>query len=142
MFGFAKRIVHRGDDVGDIRSHVLGDRFSDFEKAEPFPARPKQIDYPQPMQSSPYQQNYQEPFEPNQDAMFENRYGEPSPLAPFAEPAKLGTMDRTAEKASRDYDILDRINLIESQVAAIRSMSETINERLKNIEVKLGTRRY
>jgi chaperonin cofactor prefoldin len=36
---------------------------------------------------------------------------------------------------------MDRLNLIESQLAAIRSMTETINERLKNMESRLGLQR-
>jgi chaperonin cofactor prefoldin len=36
---------------------------------------------------------------------------------------------------------MDRLNLIESQIAAVRSMTETINERLKNMESKLVMQR-
>ena len=46
------------------------------------------------------------------------------------------------DESSRNYDILDRLNIIEAQLSAIRSQTETINERLKNMEMKLGPRRY
>ncbi len=44
-------------------------------------------------------------------------------------------------KPSSNYDILDRLSLIEAQLSAIRSQTETINERLKNMEVRLTGRR-
>ena len=44
---------------------------------------------------------------------------------------------------SKDYDVMQRLDVIESQLQAIRSQTETINERLKNLEFKLtGGRRY
>ena len=139
MLGFLKKVVHRGEDYDDIRSHVLGERMG-YDSA-PEPSR-IQLE-PQPYQPGypPVQQPPPLPEPPELEPRFESRYGESSApqLSGFGEPAQLSS---TAERTSRDYDILDRLNLIESQVAAIRSMSETINERLKNIEAKLGTRRY
>lgn len=143
MLGFLKRVVHRGEDLNDIRSHVLGDKYS--YEPEPFPQQQR----PQTIKAQlalPEQQPYQQPYgqyeneAPLPEPGFESRYGESSaPLSSFNEPSQLG---RSADKASRDYDILDRLNLMESQIAAIRSMTETINERLKNIDAKLSTRRY
>lgn len=39
------------------------------------------------------------------------------------------------------YELFDRIAVIEAQLTAIRSQSETINERLKMLDIKLS-RRY
>jgi len=39
------------------------------------------------------------------------------------------------------YELFDRISVIEAQLTAIRSQTETINERLKMLDIKL-TRRY
>ena len=39
------------------------------------------------------------------------------------------------------YELLDRLSIIEAQLTAIRSQTETINERIKLMEIRL-TRRY
>ena len=57
-------------------------------------------------------------------------FEEPSPATPV-----------TAE-VSKNYEIMDRLNIIEAQLSAIRSQTETINERLKNLEMRLQGRRY
>lgn len=40
------------------------------------------------------------------------------------------------------YEIMDKLNFLEAQISAIRSQTELINERLKNMEARLGTRRW
>ena len=103
------------DDVEDIRSSVLGD----FRMAEhPQPDFPRRTEAPA----------WDEPF-------------------PRDEPPGFSTIDTRQDQrfppqqSGRDYDIMDRLSLIESQLSAIRSQTETINERLKNMERSLG-RRY
>ncbi len=54
-----------------------------------------------------------------------------------------GPYEKGFRGPSKDYDVLQRLDVIESQLQAIRSQTETINERLKNLEFKLtGGRRY
>lgn len=128
MMGWLKNRVRKRDydDLEDIRSSVVG---QDFRNPEPdFPraaARP-----PEAAAFDPIERHFGE-FEPRFEqppgfSTVDTRYPEQSPVS---------------ERSSRDYDILDRLNLIESQLSAIRSQTETINERLKNMEAKL-TRRY
>jgi|SRR3989344_2930118 len=66
------------------------------------------------------------PF-PSRESRFDPRLGEP--VEPFP------------ERKEGNYEVIDRLNFIENQLAAIKSQTETINERLKNLELKLG-RRY
>jgi hypothetical protein len=149
MLGFLRRVRHRGDDIDDVRSHVLGERFSpelepmaqpeSFMRPEPFvpapPAGRQRFDLGQP---ADYQPSYQQYGNEAEQPAFESRYGEGSN---FGFPPGGQQLGRTAEKVSRDYDVADRLQLIESQLSAIRSMTETINERLKNLEAKLGLQR-
>lgn len=116
MLGWLKRKRKDYDDMEDIRSNVLG---SDLMRSAPEP------DFP--LERPPKAVGFDEP-----------RFQEPPGFSTintrFSEYPEIKQKDR-------DYDILDRLNLIESQLAAIRSQTETINERLKNLETKL-TRRY
>jgi len=41
-----------------------------------------------------------------------------------------------------NYEVMDRLAFIENQLTAIKSQVELVNERLKNIDAKIGTRRY
>ena len=129
MMGWLKNKVHRqNDDLEDIRSSVLGNDFTrnpepDFPRPD-FPRSPPldrgRIEVP----------SFDEPFrrdEPPGFSSIDTRF-----------PDQPTMNDRGR---SDSYDIIDRLNLIESQLSAIRSQTETINERLKNLETKL-TRRY
>lgn len=114
------RILRRRDDEfapADIRSHVLGERFA------PEPAGTVDVPEFPDVRSTKWQRGYSEgPAD----------FG-PEPLAPRLEPA-------LPEKEG-SYEIIDRLNVIEAQLQAIRSQTETINERLKNMEFRMG-RRY
>ena len=123
MFDFIKR-HKRDDDFGDIRSNVVG---RDFDEPD-FPAA-RRFDSP-PRGPPP---GFEDPLEPRR---FDDRQR-------FDEPQGFGSIDMSRqERAPRgDYDVTDRLNLIESQLAAIRSMTETINERLKNMESRMGLQR-
>ncbi len=78
-------------------------------------------------------------------------WNEPMP-APWNEPAKPGWKEPLSlenderepvsfedERSSRE--IIDRLSFIENQLSAIKSQTETINERLKNMDMKID-RRY
>jgi hypothetical protein len=119
--GIKDRLFRRGgDDFSDIRSHVLGE-----------PAIPESE-----MPSTKYDAPFKDTAEPGLEPFEVDKVPERKPL---------GFDDYTPEpprQETRDYDILDRLNMIEAQLSAIRSQTETINERLKNMEVRLGGRRY
>ncbi|MBI4174628.1 MAG: hypothetical protein HY517_03210 [Candidatus Aenigmarchaeota archaeon] len=124
MFGALKRLRRKDadSDFEDIRSSVVGD----------FRGLP-----PEPQPDFPRAPAWDDPVSPPP------RYNEPR----FDEPPGFSSIDVrqdqrfVAQDRGDKYDILDRLNLIESQLAAIRSQTETINERLKNMERSLG-RRY
>ncbi len=112
MLDWIKKKKH--DDFGDIRSNVLSE-----ELPEPdFPRRRVDVE---------------DPFRKVEEPMGSH----------FDQPPGFSSIDtRSSERSVEDkYDIIDRLQLIESQLAAIRSQTETINERLKNIERQLP-RRY
>lgn len=128
MLSWLKNRMHkRYDDLEDIRSSVLGNDFRNPPEPD-FPRREAgRLEAPA---FDPIERHFGEPFEPR----FEQPPGFSTVDTRFPEP-------QINERGQRDYDILDRLNLIESQLAAIRSQTETINERLKNLEARL-TRRY
>lgn len=124
MFERLKNVILRRKEpeFEDIRSHVLGE-------------------YPPPPA-----------FEPERERRFEPRFGERfERFEPGFEPRGLEIPEirreplaiepRFPERIEERTDILERLNLIEAQLGAIRSQTETINERLKNLEMRL-TRRY
>jgi hypothetical protein len=126
IFGALKnRILGRREELGDIRSHVLGEseyseRAPAMEEDESFGPRevPELPELPEPP-----------------GKRFGGRFEETS----FGrEP--ISTEEREPSE-SKDYEIMDRLNIIEAQLTAIRSQTETINERLKNMEMRMG-RRY
>lgn len=122
MFGFLKK---KKDDFDDIRSGVLGEPLDEPDFP---PARgAERFDRQQPPRG------FEDPIQPQ-------RFGD---RQQFDEPQGFNSIDVRERGPRGDYDVADRLNLIESQLAAIRSMTETINERLKNMESRLGyQRRY
>ncbi len=123
------KITHRknDDDIYDFRSHVLNqpnllEEPKMPEPLEPLPARSsfdrEETDFSEPI----IQRNKLK------DLTIEPGFGKP--------------YDNKDESLSRNYDIMDRLSIIEAQLSAIRSQTETINERLKNMEMKLGPRRF
>ncbi len=129
--GIKNRVLHRreeGADYQDIKSTVL---------SEP----------PRPEGYEPYeQQPVPEPPEP-QFLRPERFQREPEYDDRFRSPAQKRYEELTVEQPSGQpaqearYDIIDKLNIIEAQLSAIRSQTETINERLKNLELRLP-RRY
>jgi hypothetical protein len=120
------------EDIYGFRSQVLSQpKQFDEEPAEPEPMEPL------PTRSSfandefprPPQRRFQDEFPPrNPRDQLRDLTIEPTPLR---EPA-----------FERNYDMMDKLNVIEAQLSAIRSQTETINERLKNLESRMGARRY
>jgi hypothetical protein len=120
------RFFGRSEDISeisDIRSHVIGGNYEDPYRDEG-PITPQRADVPELPDVSRFGR---EPvgFEPG-----------PMPERGFdREPISV------ERDTNRDYDIADKLNIIEAQLSAIRSQTETINERLKNLEMRIG-RRY
>ena len=86
--------------------------------------------------------DFRMPQEPEPDFPRPNRkvevpaWDDPTSPQQFDNPAGFGSIDMR-----QPAQIMDRLSLIESQLSAIRSQTETINERLKNMERSMG-RRY
>jgi hypothetical protein len=131
-----KKILHRNDeDYDDIRTHVLGERFERFDE-------PASFEKPAPVAPAPFERPAAPPARNMEDFSQRTRdvFGQPPALDDFSAPP--APLERTAEKTSRDYEIMDRLTMIENQLAVVRSQTETINERLKNMEAKLTMHRY
>jgi hypothetical protein len=106
------------DDIDEIRSEVLGSE-------------------------EPRTRNLSDKFSADDDAepRLTDRPRELEPMG-FERPG-FGREPVEMDKPSKggSYEIIDRLNFIENQLAAIKSQTETINERLKNLDLKMG-RRY
>ena len=101
MFDWIKKRMHRDDDIEDIRSNVLGSSLD-----EP--------DFPR----NRFDADIEDPLKKISDKRFDN----------FDEPPGFSSIDTRAPQSynkNENYEIMDRLNLIESQLAAIRSQTET-----------------
>ncbi|MFH0836615.1 MAG: hypothetical protein V1870_00640 [Candidatus Aenigmatarchaeota archaeon] len=118
-------------DYDTVRAAVLGDN------APPVNPAGSRIDEKElkPSWKTRYEQsessNFQtNPFEPvTQAESVINDYGREN-----------REKDRKIDKREM-YELLDRLSIIEAQLTAIRSQTETINERIKLMEIR-QTRRY
>jgi hypothetical protein len=110
------RIYGRKDedlgDLDDIKSYASGDQYNEQFK-NMYPEKQKQWEGPETAEPEALQTDRRE--------------------LSFDNPAKRNDVER-------EYDIADRLKIIESQLQAIRSQTETINERLKNMEMHMGRR--
>jgi hypothetical protein len=123
-----KKLMHRRDeDYDDIRTHVLGERFERFDEPASFEKPPP----PPARDMEDFSQRTRDVFG-----------APPEQLDDFPPPPGQASLEKVVEKTSRDYEIMDRLTMIENQLAVVRSQTETINERLKNMEAKLTMRRY
>ncbi len=130
--GIKNKIMGRkeeGDfDYQDIRSSVLNEqpKPEGYEAYEPPVQEPPEPKFLRPQREPEYDDRYRTPAQ--------KRYEELT-----MDQAPIGQAQQTQEVR---YDIIDRLNIIEAQLSAIRSQTETINERLKNLEMRLTGRRY
>ncbi|MBI4018611.1 MAG: hypothetical protein HY368_03305 [Candidatus Aenigmarchaeota archaeon] len=125
IFSAIKKRLGRGDDYGDeVKSAVLDEPFPPLPSMER--TAPK---YDERFGSPAYEEKF--PREPE------------FPVPKEEQPLTLQRpgLDEPSANFKKEYDIMDRLNLIEAQLSAIRSQTETINERLKNMEARL-VRRY
>jgi hypothetical protein len=129
--GLKNRLLGRREELGDIRSHVLGEE--PFEREYPG-TRPEEDEgfgpreVPELPEASP--------------RGFGERYGERFGREPIAMEEREPIAMEREPQSSGSYELMDRLKMIEAQLSAIRSQTETINERLKNLEMKLTGRRY
>jgi hypothetical protein len=123
-------------DYGDVKSHIL---------AKPFGEQPETIGSKLGMaQEFPKEPFMPEPFTPAPQPF--SQIDSPGPGLARAGPGRdfsleMERRDFAVDQKRTSLDVLDRLSIIESQLQAIRSQTETINERLKNLDARLG-RRY
>lgn len=132
IFGRIKdRMMGRRESYEDIRSYVVGAANSQEQPLQPAIAgRPNRF-------GARTAGGAEEELQPIKS--YEER--EPMGFDELSEPSFTSKQPLRTEEP-KGYDILDRLNIIEAQLSAIRSQTETINERLKNMEVRLTGRRY
>lgn len=126
-FGFLRNKLfgRKEPEFDELRSHILGETYPPYPPG-PTPPMPERRFEPE---REAYPERY--PERPGLELPEFSRERETSPFPGLGKP----------EKMEREYEIMDRLALIEAQLSAIRSQTETINERLKNLEMKL-TKRY
>ena len=151
-----KRIYGSNNEHEEIRDHTRGDNYDEgnayaekfrqgnfsgqnqdpYENHRDQPITnlddPEQIGVPANEQSNQYNQPNQYDQSNQQNVDQQNQFEQPISNQPER---KELTLDD-----NRRYEIEDRLNIIETQLQAIRSQTETINERLKNLDAKLGRR--
>ena len=134
--GIKNKLLRRqeGDyDYQDIRSNVLNEppKPEGYEQYEPPPAQSYQAEPPEPTFLGRHQRQYDDKYRtPSQKRYEELTFDEQSLPGGGLQPA------------SESYDMMEKLRIIEAQLSAIRSQTETINERLKNLEMRLTGRRY
>ncbi|MFH0832913.1 MAG: hypothetical protein V1900_04290 [Candidatus Aenigmatarchaeota archaeon] len=125
------RILGRSDDdIEDIRSHVLGPDM----KEDKFNTKNDMAEFQEPTENSFDNTNFREQSRFEEPSLGSSRFKERGPIS-------LGDDYGKDYSREKDYDIAERLGVIEAQLQAIRSQTETINERLKNMEMRLP-RRY
>jgi len=142
LFGSLRGRFHRkSDDIDELRSGVLNEPFQQ-----------------EPLGSSPFSRDVREARDATRP-MFPRAQDDPLMRRDYPSERDYPADAASLEPITRDnvsfesrpqssgtgegtYEILDRLKLIENQLSAIRSQTELINERLKNLELKLGRTRY
>ena len=115
-----KILRKRDDDFYDIKSRVLSG--PEPPGMEPLPP----MDFPEPPNfNPPYDDIPDLPPMPGREPLGINR-NEPVDMGPG--------YDREIR------EIIDRLSFIENQLSAIKSQTELINERLKNVDMRINTR--
>ncbi len=135
LFGKLKdRVIGRREPVEErdfesVRSAILGEAT--------LPVGPKQEIQPS------WKAKYAESSVPREFA--QPSLDEPVQSMEIKQPYGQSFGEKQEEKNRWDrkdvYELFDRLGVMEAQLAAIRSQTETINERLKMLEIRI-TRRY
>ncbi len=131
--GIKNKLLKRREDDSD---------YQDIKSSVLEPPRPEGYEPYQPyQQNQPYQQEPPEPAflrpakSPREEALYDDRF-----RTPVQKKYEELTLNQGPYEQSQTYDVRDRLDIIEAQLSAIRSQTETINERLKNIEMRLPRR--
>ena len=145
IFDAIRNRFGRKEDAGfmDVRSQVLGEN---PPLRESFPTSPEEqrvsARYPEPEQRLPSEQRFasDQRFSPPEDP-FERRADAYGDLGPPSGNFTDKFINPEPAPQEGNYEILDKLKIIEAQLHAIRAQTETINERLKNLEMRMP-RRY
>ncbi|MBI4162536.1 MAG: hypothetical protein HY513_02540 [Candidatus Aenigmarchaeota archaeon] len=135
LLGFLKK--HR-TDYSAIKSHVLGER-AEYAEQDDFGS--------EEVSSANYDKQFgrgkfaKEAAVQGRSVGFGNEYNPEfeaslDPVQPLELPSSQSQVN------TNNYEVMDRLAFIENQLTAIKSQVELVNERLKNIDAKIGTRRY
>ncbi len=125
LSGLKNKIIGRKDtDFGELRDDVLNENKFGTDEG---PESPR-------LRRQPAGAFEDKPFDPLNPEPVDS-FGPPP--GRFREPVEL---PRAEER--NNYDVMEKLSFIEAQLSAIRSQTELINERLKNLEARLGTRRW
>jgi hypothetical protein len=114
--GLKKRVIGSRESPpteDELKSAILG----------PYPQYP----------NTPAQQGYPKPV-PGMEIPEVVQQEEPSAFSPLLPSQAVGP--NRVEKGGL-YEIMDRLSVIETQMATVRAQTETINERLKTMELLL-----
>lgn len=139
LSGLKNKIIGRKQeedvDMENLRGTVLGHSYP------PKPISPSEIKRQSP--KAPWQkemENQPENVQLPKPPMFEH---DERVQPDFSRKALFESREPEKKEMHDKYEILDRLGIIEAQLTAIRSQTETINERLKMLDIKLGRgRRY
>ena len=134
MLGIFKR--HK-NDFSSLRSHVVGEDFG-------MPEQPDELSSASFDRQMGRGRFAKEAALQGRDVGYGNEYNPQSFEATLepVQPLEMPAMSQGSQSGGSNYDVMDRLAFIENQLSAIKSQVELVNERLKNIDTKLGTRRY
>ena len=124
-------------DYQDMRSTVINEppRPEGQEPYEPPTEMPMTAEPPEPRFLRSQQAQQEPPVDERFRTPEQRRYEELTVDQPSMQ-------QMASQPAGERYDVMDKLNVIEAQLSAIRSQTETINERLKNLELRLPRRGY
>lgn len=134
LLGFLKK--HK-TDYSSIKSHVLGEKEEYAPDLEDDPLSSASYDKQfgrgkfakdAALQGRPV--GFGNEYNPEFEASLE-------PVQPLEMPGQ-----QSQGASGNSYEVMDRLAFIENQLTAIKAQVELVNERLKNIDAKLGGRRY
>ncbi|MBS3054808.1 MAG: hypothetical protein J4431_04685 [Candidatus Aenigmarchaeota archaeon] len=129
-----------GDIIGGVKNRILGrsenEDIDDIKSYVTSGADPYAQNFRENVMGAPADDAPPKPWER------ENIATEPfAPEEPFPDRRSLTMGPGRAGRGEANYDVMEKLTMIESQLAAIRSQTETINERLKNLEFRMGSAR-
>ena len=128
-------------DFETVRSAVLGER---YPPVNPAPGQKTGLEVDQPGWRTKYQDvgKYGEEASPREVALPSLETSTSGIDQPYSQALGMRRDEQQHKWDRRDfYDVMDRLGVIEAQLAAVRSQTETINERLKMMEIRM-TRKY